>query len=138
MKATLGLLIAAPLLLGSVHSTVAAEATDLKDKVKLQVLSVGLHPGMDPGLYICAAGHLHIRATVENLADVPLGNVKVAGTAYDADGTLLGTATSSTKAARLAPNEQAEVNLEFLTVTGPKIQQVTRHEETVVEAPVGQ
>jgi len=35
----------------------------------------------------------------------------------------------------LAPGEKAEVNLEFLTVTGPAIQQVKRHEVTVVEAP---
>jgi hypothetical protein len=64
-----------------------------------------------------------------------MGQVKVAGKAFDVDGKLLGTATASTKQSALAPNQKAEINLEFLTVTGPQIQQVKRHELTVVEAP---
>ena len=112
-----------------------ALATDLKDKVKVEIESVGLHPGLDPGLYVCAQGHLHIKGTVQNLAGVPLGHIKVAGKAFDAEGKLLGTATSSTKPATLAPNEKAEINLEFLTVTGPLIQQVKSHEEAVIAAP---
>jgi hypothetical protein len=112
-----------------------ALAADLKDKVKILIDSVGLHPGMDPGLYVCALGHLHIKGTVQNLAGVPMGQVKVAGKAFDVDGKLLGTATASTKQSALAPNQKAEINLEFLTVTGPQIQQVKRHELTVVEAP---
>lgn len=59
----------------------------------------------------------------------------MAGRAFDADGKLLGTATTATKAAKVAPGEKAEINLEFLTVTGPAIQRVKRHEVTVVEAP---
>jgi hypothetical protein len=110
-------------------------AADLKDKVKVETLNVGLHPGMDPGFYICAGGHLHIKGTVQNLADVALGRVKVAGNAFGADGKLLGTATFSTKEASLAPGSRAEVNLEFLTVTGPLIEKVKRHELTVIEAP---
>jgi hypothetical protein len=31
--------------------------------------------------------------------------------------------------------DEGGINLEFLTVTGPAIQQVKRHEVTVVEAP---
>lgn len=112
-----------------------ALAADLKDKVKLQVESVGLHPGMDPGMYVCALGHLHIKGTVQNLSDVSLGQVKVAGQAFDADGKLLGTATSTTKQAVLAPSEKTEFNLEFLSVTGPKINEVKKHAATVVEAP---
>jgi hypothetical protein len=113
----------------------AAHAADVKDKIKIDVESVGLHPGMDPGMYVCALGHLHIKGTVYNGAGVPVGHVKVAGKAYDADGKLLGTATTSTKATTLRAGDKAEINLEFLTVTGPQIEQVKRHEIVVVEAP---
>ena len=116
----------------------AANAIDLKDKVKVEIESVGLHPGMDPGMYVCASGHLHIKGSVQNLAGVPLGQVKVAGMAFGPDGKLLGTATFSTKQPTLGPNEKAEINVEFLTVTGPMIQQVKRHEVIVVEAPAKQ
>jgi ABC-type uncharacterized transport system substrate-binding protein len=112
----------------------ALAASDLKDKVKVEIESVGLHPGMDPGMYVCASGHLHIKGTVQNLANVSLGQVKVAGRAFDGDGKLLGTATTTTKSEKVAPGEKAEINLEFLTVTGPAIRQVKRHEVTVVEA----
>ena len=110
-------------------------AADLKDKVKLEILNVGLHPGMDPGLYICASNHLHIKGTVRNLANVTVGKIKVFGKAFAADGKLLGTSTFSTKEASLAPGEKAEINLEFLTVTGPLIEKVKRHELAVIEAP---
>jgi len=113
----------------------AAVAADPKEKVKVEVESVGLHPGMDPGMYICAGGHLHIKGTVQNLAGVPLGQIKVAGKAFNAEGKLLGTATAATKQTRLGPGEKAEINLEFLTVTGLVIERVKRHEITVVEAP---
>src|SRR5712691_4155924 len=78
-------------------------ARDFKDKVKVEIESVGLHPGMDPGMYVCASGHLHIKGTVQNLADVPLRQVKVAGRAFDAQGKLLGTATTTTKIEKVAP-----------------------------------
>lgn len=110
-------------------------AKDLKDKVKVEIESVGLHPGMDPGMYVCASGHLHIKGTVANEADVPLREVRVAGRAFDAAGKLLGTATTTTKTQSLAPGQKSEINLEFLTVTGPAIEQVKRHEVTVIEAP---
>ena len=132
MKATLVSLIVALVILGGIS---AAPAADLKDKVKVAIASVGLHPGMDPGMYVCALNHLHIKGTVENLAGVPLGQIKVAGKAFDADGKLLGTATFSTKQATLGLGEKAEINLEFLTVMGPKIQQVKKHEIAVIEAP---
>jgi hypothetical protein len=113
----------------------ALAASDLKDKVKVEIESVGLHPGMDPGMYVCASGHLHIKGTVQNLAEVPLRQVKVAGRAFDGDGKLLGTATTTTKVKQVGPREKAEINLEFLTVTGPAIEQVKRHEVSVLEAP---
>jgi len=112
-----------------------AWAADFKDKVKVEILTVGLHPGMDPGMYVCAGNHLHIKGTVQNLVGLSLGQIKVAGKAFGADGTLLGAATFATKQAALAPNEKAEINVEFLTVTGPMIQQVKRHEITVIDAP---
>jgi len=132
MKRTITRLVVAIAILGGLSPALAA---DMKDKVKMEVASVGLHPGMDPGLYVCALGHLHIKGTVQNLSDVPLGPIKVAGKAFDADGKLLGAASSTIKQAVLAPNQKTEFNLEFLTVTGPKINEVKRHEQTVVEAP---
>jgi len=135
MKATFASLIVALVILGGIS---AAPAADLKDKVKVEIESVGLHPGMDPGMYVCALGHLHIKGTVQNLADVALGRIKVAGKAFDADGKLLGTATSSTKQDVVEPGKKAEINVEFLTVMGPKIQQVKKHEIAVIEAPANQ
>jgi hypothetical protein len=134
MKATLLWFVVGLLLPGGFGVSLAA---DLKDKVKVETLNVGLHPGMDPGLYICAKNHLHIKGTVHNLADVTVEKIKVSGKAFAADGKLLGTATFSTKEASLAPGEKAEVNLEFLTVTGPVIEKVKRHELAVLEAPAG-
>jgi len=130
----LGVFVVAALIASTmVVSPLAAK--DVKDKVKVEIESVGLHPGMDPGMYVCASGHLHIKGTVENLSNVPLREVKVAGRAFDANGKLLGTATTTTKTEKLAPGAKAEINLEFLTVTGPAIQQVKRHEVTVIAAP---
>ena len=134
MKVLPSLLIAAFLVLFGSESGSAAGATQYKDTVKLQVLSVGLQPGMPPGFYICAQGHLHIRATVQNTGSVQLDGIKVVGKVFDAGGALLGTATAVAKPGQIAPNGTSEVNLEFLTVTGPKIDQVRNHEETVVEA----
>jgi hypothetical protein len=130
MKMVAGVVAA---LIGITLSPVAAK--DFKDKVKVEIESVGLHPGMDPGMYVCASGHLHIKGSVENLSNVALRHVKVAGRAFDANGKLLGTATTMTKADKLAAGQKAEINLEFLTVTGPAIQHVKRHEVTVLEAP---
>jgi hypothetical protein len=129
---TLGAFVVAAVI-GAMLTPVAAK--DVKDKIKVEIESVGLHPGMDPGMYVCAGGHLHIKGTVENLSNVPLRHVKVAGRAFDASGKLLGTATTTAKADKLTPGQKAEINLEFLTVTGAAIQQVKRHEVTVVEAP---
>lgn len=132
MKRTVAGLMAGIAILGGLSSVLAA---DMKERVKVQVESVGLHPGMDPGMYVCALGHLHVKGTVQNLSDVSLGQVKVAGKAFDADGKLLGTASATTKQAVLAPSQKAEFNLEFLSVTGPKVNEVKKHEEAVVEAP---
>ena len=131
MKATLvGIIVT----LATLGGFTTALAVDLKEKVKVEIESVGLHPGMDPGMYVCAGGHLHIRGKVQNLADVSLGRIKVAGKAFNADGKLLGTAASSTKEPLLGPGEKARVDLEFLTVTGPLIRQAKRTEVTVIEA----
>jgi hypothetical protein len=132
MKATVVPILVGLLVLGGSSASLAA---DLKDKVKVEIDSVGLHPGMDPGMYVCASNHLHIKGTVQNLANVAVGRIKVAGKAFGSDGKLLGTATFSTKQATLGPGEKAEVNIEFLTVTGPLIEKVKKHELAVVEAP---
>jgi hypothetical protein len=122
----------AALVLGAAATT--GSAAELTDKVKVEIDSVGLHPGMEPGMYVCSAGHLHIKGTVQNLADVPLGKIKVGGKAFDESGNLLGIASSSTKAALLNPGDKAEINLEFLSVTGNLIPQAKRHEVTVLDA----
>ncbi len=132
MKTTIVPLVIALLISAGSFVSLAA---DMKDKVKVEVDTVGLHPGMDPGMYICASNHLHIKGTVQNLTDRTLGRIKVAGNAFAADGKLLGTATFSTKQATLDPGKKAEINVEFLTVTGPLIEQVKKHELTVIEAP---
>lgn len=124
------LLFVSLLVLGGIP---ASQAANLKDKVKAEIGTVGLHPGMDPGMYVCAANHFHIKGTVQNLAKVTVGRIKVAGKAFGADGKLLGTATTSTKQAALAPGEKAEIDLEFLSVMGPLIEQVKKHELVVVE-----
>jgi hypothetical protein len=131
MKAIGISLLVGTLIFGGLSTSLAA---DLKEKVKVEIESVGLHPGMDPGMYVCASDHLHIKGTVQNMAGVTLGKINVAGKAFGADGKLLGTATFSPKQAALKPGEKAEINLEFLTVTGPLIQQVKKHELAVVEA----
>jgi hypothetical protein len=110
----------------------AVSASDLEDQVKVQIQSAELREGMQPGTYVCAAGHLHIKGTVENLASVPVGQVRVAGKVFDAEGKLLGTASASTKEPVLNPNEKAAVNLEFLSVIGPLVKQVERRELSVV------
>jgi hypothetical protein len=132
MKITIVPLLVGLLMLGGFT---ASPAADLKDKVKIEVDTVGLHPGMDPGMYVCASNHLHIKGAVQNMAGVTLGPIKVSGKAFAADGKLLGTATSATKQPTLGPGQKAEINLEFLTVTGPMIEQVKKHELAVVEAP---
>jgi hypothetical protein len=101
-----------------------ASAGELKDEVKVEIESAGLHADMAPGMYVCAEGHLHIKGTVQNLAAVPVGSIKVAGKVFDADGKLLGTATASTRRPVLNPHDTADVNLEFLTITGSLIKQV--------------
>ena len=127
MKAAIAWPIVAIVMLGGVDTALAG---DLKDEVKIE--STEVHQGMEPGMYVCAAGHLHIKGTVQNLATVPLGPIKVAGKVFDADGKLLGTATASTKRPVLNPNDKAEINLEFLTVTGPLIKEVKNQELAVI------
>ena len=132
MKQTGISLIAALFIIGA---SGPAQAANLKDQVKVEINSMGLHPGLAPGMYVCASTHLHVKASVENLAGLVLGQIKVAGKAYGPDRALLGKATSSTKKPFLLPGEKADVDLEFLTITGPTIEQVTDAELTVIEAP---
>lgn len=113
-------------------ATIVAAAAEPNNQVKVEIQSVGLHADMAPGTYVCAEGHFHVKGTVQNLTAVPVGPVKVAGKVFDADGKLLGTATASTKRAVLNPNDTADVNLEFLTVTGPRIKQVKNQTLEVV------
>ena len=133
MKARLAWLIAGLMV---VHGVSLALAANLAEKVKVELESTERHAGMEPGTYVCAAGHLHVRGTVQNLADVALGRIKVAGKAFDSSGKLLGTATVSTGKSTLKPGEKAPFDLEFVAVTGPQIQQVKKREITVVDAPV--
>ncbi len=109
-------------------------AANLKDQVKAEIDSMGLHPGIPPGMYVCGSTHLHVKASVENLTSLVLGQIKVAGKAYGPDRALLGKATASTKMPVLLPGEKADVDLEFLTITGSTIEQVTDAELTVIEA----
>ena len=132
MKSAAAWLIFGSVLFAGLSGALALGPTE---KVKVEIESVGLHPGMEPGMYVCAAGHLHIKGTVQNLADIPLGKIVVGGKAFGAQNELLGEATSTTKPATLAPGAKAEINLEFLTVSGPLIQQVKRHEVNVILAP---
>ena len=126
-------------LLGFLAIGAPAGAVQLHDapaeRVSVEVDSVGLHPGMDPGMYVCASGHFHIKGTVQNLTQTPLGRIKVGARAYDADGNLLGTTTASTRKRVLAPGERAEIDIEFLTVTGGMLDKVKSHELTVLSAP---
>jgi hypothetical protein len=111
-------------------------AAELKKEVRVEIQSAGLHADMAPGTYVCAEGHLHIKGTVQNLTEVPVGPVKVAGKVFDADGKILGTATASTRRAVLNPNDTADVDLEFLQVAGPLIKQVKNQSlEVVAVAP---
>jgi hypothetical protein len=107
-------------------------AAELKKEVTVEIQSAGLHADMAPGMYVCAEGHLHIKGTVQNLTEAPVGPIKVAGKVFDANGKVLGTATASTKRPVLNPNDTADVNLEFLTVSGPLIKQVKNQTLEVV------
>ena len=110
-------------------------AANMKDRVNVEIENVKFHKDMEPGTYMCAAQHLHIRAVVENRAGVPLGRIKVVGKVFGGDDALLGTATASTRQSLLVPGAKTGVDLEFLTVIGQMIEAVKRHEIGVVDAP---
>ena len=129
MKAVIAWSVVALMMIGGGG---AALAGDLKDEVKIEIESTEVHSGMEPGMYVCAAGHLHLKGTVQNLSGAPMGPIKVAGKVFDADGKVLGTATASTKRLVLNPNDKVGIDLEFLTVTGPLIKQVKNQELAVV------
>jgi hypothetical protein len=129
MKAAFAWPIVAIGMLGGVDAAIAG---DLKDAVKVEVDSTVVHPGTEPGMYVCDGGHLHIKGMVQNLSGESVGAIKVDGKVFDADGKLLGTATASTKQPVLNPNDKAAINLEFLTVTGPLVKQVKKQELAVV------
>ena len=129
MKATFAWPIAAVMMLGGIDIALAG---DVRSDVKIEVESAQLHEGMAPGTFVCAEGHFHIKGTVQNLTGAPVGQIKVAGKVFDADGKVLGTATASTRQPVLNPNDKAPINLEFLTVTGPLVKQVKNQELAVV------
>jgi len=134
MKAVFAGLIVALGIFGVVSAVLAA---DLKEKVKVEILSAGFHPGMDPGLYVCAGGHLHVKGTVQNQTGVILASIKLEGKAYDAEGKFLGMASPWRKApllVSLKPDEKREFDMEFLAITGPEVQRAKRQEIVVIEA----
>jgi hypothetical protein len=116
----------------AIGGALTAAAAELKKEVTVEIQSAGPHADMAPGMYVCAEGHLHIKGTVQNLTEVPVGPIKVAGKVFDANGKVLGTATASTKRPVLNPNDTADVNLEFLTISGPLIKQVKNQTLEVV------
>ncbi len=111
-----------------------ALAADMKDKVKFEADYVGLHPGADPGMYVCGGGHFHLRGKVQNMSDAPLHRIKVEAKAYDAQGNLLGAASDATKSDIILHNEKAEIDLEFRSVPGTKIKDVKKYDVVVVQA----
>jgi hypothetical protein len=133
MKASVVWVIAG---LVTLASATVVRAANLAEKVKVELESTAHGPGMEPGAYVCAAGHLHLKGTVQNLADVALGRIKVAGQALGAGGKVLGTATARTATPTLKPGEKAGFDLEFPTVTGSRLQEVTRREIRVIDAPL--
>jgi hypothetical protein len=111
-----------------------ALAEDMKDKVKYETDYVGLHPGVDPGMYVCGPGHVHIRGKVQNLSGGSLHRIKVEAKAYDAQGNLMGSAADATKADIILNNEKAEIDLEFRSIPGSKIKEVKKYDVVVTQA----
>ena len=135
MRSMLMVLIVSVVILGGVTATPALEP---KEKVKVEISKTGLHLGMDPGLYVCAASHLHITGTVQNVTKNTLVSVKLEGKAYDASDKLIGTAHprkfKPLPLAPLKPGQKAEFDLEYRTITGPRIRTVKKQEIAVIEA----
>lgn len=111
-----------------------ALAADMKDKVKFEKTYAGLHPGADPGMYVCGGGHFHMRGTVQNLSDSPLHRIKVEAKAYDAQGNMLGTAADATKSDFVMKDEKAEIDFEFRSVPGTRINEVKKVDVVVIQA----
>src|SRR5437899_10692630 len=103
MRASVAWLIAGLMVFGGFTGALAA---NLKEKVKVEIEGADRQPGMEPGMYVCAAGHLHIMVTVQNVAAVAQGRIKVAGKAFDSEGKLLGTATATTTQPKLKTGEK--------------------------------
>jgi hypothetical protein len=129
MKSVAALALTTIALLAAIGASAAAE---LKDQVKVEIQASEKHGDMQPGTYVCAAGHLHVKANVQNLADVAVGSVKVAGKALDAEGKVVGTASASTRQPVIRPQESAPIDIEFASVTGPLIDKVKSEQLTVV------
>ena len=111
-------------------------AADLKDKVKVEIDSVGLHPGMEPGMYVCGLGHLHIKGTVQNLTRSPSERSRwrerlsalmaASGNGHVFDEAGYPCSGREGRESRGVPNRY-----------GPLIEKVKRHELAVLEAPAG-
>ena len=107
-------------------------AEDLDKQMRVQIDDDQVHSGMPAGTYVCAAGHLHVKATVQNLGNETVGTVKVAGKALDAHGKVLGIATATTRQAQLEPLDSAPIDMEFKSVTGPLLERVKSEDLAVV------
>ena len=89
-------------------------------------------------MYVCAGSHLHVKGSIQNLSDVTLASIKLEGRSYDTEGKLLGKANlrriNPPRLVPLAPGQKAEFDLEFLTITGPRIPLAKKQEIVVLEA----
>src|SRR5438128_11813513 len=111
MRASVAWLIAGLMVFGGFTGALAA---NLKEKVKVEIEGADRQPGMEPGMYVCPAGHLHILRPVQHFADGALGRIKLAGKPSDSEVKLLGTATASTMQPTLRPVETVRSGLDFV------------------------
>lgn len=84
--------------------------------------------------YACQMGHLHIRGKAENTADVTLTRILIEGRVYGEEGTLLSTAPGRLDRVEISPHEAALFDIEFVDVTGPRLEEVKRLELKVLRA----
>ena len=129
MKVT-SLVIAALVLIAGGAPGLAAD--NLASKIKVAVDSAQ-KPGMEPGMYECMGGHLHVTGTLQNANDVPVKMVKLEGKVFDESGAVLGAATDVNKK-ELKPGATTAFDIEFVKVTGDKIQKVKKSEIKAVDA----
>ena len=108
-------------------------AQNLASQIKVAIDPSMQKPGMEPGMYECVGGHLHVAGTMQNMNDVAVKMIKLEGKVFDSAGALLGTATDVHKR-ELKPGAKTDFDIEFVKVTGSKIQQVKKSEINAVDA----